>query len=127
VTFTSESGDYIGLGGNKLWRTGSGSIGLSGSLANGISVSVSGGASGESYSMDFAALPGESLAVGAYESAERAPFRTAGHPGIDISGEGRGCNKIAGRFTVLDLDPGLTRLWLVYEQHCEGGGRSAVR
>ena len=36
-----------------------------------------------------------------------------------MSGDGRGCNTSTGFFTVLDLAP--DRLWIVYEQHCEGG------
>jgi hypothetical protein len=57
--------------------------------------------------------------------AQRAPFREAGRPGIDISGDGRGCNTIEGLFEVKAFDVAadgtLQRLWIVYEQHCEGG------
>jgi hypothetical protein len=117
----SESGDYIGGGASRMWRPGTGSISVSGSTADTVNVGVSGGASGDSFTFTFAAAPGEDLTVGTYENAERTPFRTAGHPGIDIYGDGRGCNKTSGRFTVLDVTPDLSRLWIVYEQHCEGG------
>jgi hypothetical protein len=120
VTMVSETGDYIGGGGTRLWRAGSGSTSVSGSVEDGVTVHVSGGASGDAFDLRFAAAPGESLGVGTYDRAMRAPFRTDGRPGIDISGDGRGCNQISGRFTVLDLAPDLSRLWLVYEQHCEG-------
>jgi hypothetical protein len=65
------------------------------------------------------------LAPGVYDKAQRAPFREEGRPGIDISGDGRGCNEVSGRFEVRSLvvSPGgrLERLWIVYEHHCEGG------
>lgn len=121
VTMVSEQGDYIGQGSSRLWRTGSGSIGLSGSVTGVVSVSVSGGPSSDYFTMNFAAAEGQTFTAGQYDHAERTPFATAGHPGIDISGDGRGCNTIGGRFTVLDVDAALTRLWLVYEQHCENG------
>jgi len=88
-------------------------------------MSVSGGASGDAYSLEFAAPPGQALTVGVYDKAQRAPFREAGRPGIDISGDGRGCNTVTGRFEVkaFDVTPAgvLERLWIVYEHHCEGG------
>jgi hypothetical protein len=62
--------------------------------------------------------------LAANERAQRAPFAAAGRPGIDVSGDGRGCNTIAGRFEVkeyaLTADGSVERLWVVYEQHCEG-------
>src|SRR5512139_183993 len=35
-----------------------------------------------------------------------------------VQGEGRQCDKSTGRFTVLDVTPDLSRLWLTYEIHC---------
>lgn len=121
VTMVSEVGDYVGGGASWIWRPGAGTIGVTGSPSSAVNVSVSGGPSGTGFNMSFAAPQGETLDVGRYEDAERTPFRSAGHPGIDIHGDGRGCNTIEGSFTVLDLAPDLSRLWLVYEQHCEGG------
>jgi hypothetical protein len=75
--------------------------------------------------LDIAAPPGQTLQPGFYDNAQRAPFRTAGHPGIDIGGDGRGCNETTGSFYVHDYhlnssgDP--DRVWIDYEQHCEGG------
>jgi hypothetical protein len=60
-----------------------------------------------------------------YVGAQRAPFREAGRPGIEISGDGRGCNTISGSFEVRELvvaaDGSVQRAWIMYEQHCEGG------
>ena len=124
VVMYSESGDYIGGGQNRVFHSGNAQIGVSGSTAY-LTVSVSGGNFGDSYSMDFAAPPGETLAPGVYDKAQRAAFREQTRPGIDIGGDGRGCNTISGRFEVKDIavrsDGVLERLWIVYEQHCEGG------
>jgi heat shock protein HslJ len=124
VVMFSDPGDYIGGGGVRIYTPANGSITVSGSTAD-LTVGVSGGTNGDSYSMEFAAPFGQSLGPGVYDRAQRAPFREAGRPGIDIGGDGRGCNTISGRFEVKDLavssDGVLQRLWIVYEQHCEGG------
>jgi hypothetical protein len=120
-----SDGDYIGGGVQRIFDSGNATINVSGT-AGYLQISVAGGTFGDSYSLVFAAPPGESLASGGvYVDAQRAPFREAGHPGIDISGSGRGCNTDTGLFEVKDIGIGsggaITRLWIVYEQHCEGG------
>jgi hypothetical protein len=124
VVMYSDSGDYIGGGQMRVYHPGNGRISVGGSTSY-LTVSVSGGSLGDAYSMDFAAPPGHVLTPGVYDDAQRAPFRESGRPGIDISGDGRGCNEDAGRFEVkaFDVSPAgvLQRLWIVYEQHCEGG------
>ena len=53
--------------------------------------------------------------------------RLSGKPGGQGSTSpvsGRGCNEISGLFQVKDIaftGSTLTRLWIIYEQHCEGG------
>jgi hypothetical protein len=57
-----------------------------------------------------------------YDDAQRAPFASPGHPGIDIGGDGRGCNTISGRFQVEELawsGTTLTRFTATFEQFCE--------
>src|SRR5215470_6918814 len=123
VVMFSDPGDWIGGGSQRLFRNGDSSITMGGSPGY-VTVNVSGGTFGDSYSMDFAAPPGDTLAPGYYIHAQRAPFREAGRPGIDIYGSGRGCNEDSGQFQVRDIafsGSTLTRLWIVYEQHCEGG------
>ena len=75
------------------------------------------------YGLRFAAPSGEDLAVGAYEGAVRTPV--AGEPGLDIDGNGAGCNTVTGRFEVLDIafdaEGGLDRFAVDFEHHCEGG------
>lgn len=124
VVMLSDSGDYIGGGVPRWYHPGNAQISVSGSTGY-LTVDISGGNLGDYFHMDFAAPPGQALAPGTYVGAQRASFREAGRPGIDVSGDGRGCNTIEGLFEVkaLDLNPDgtLARLWIVYEQHCEGG------
>lgn len=73
------------------------------------------------------------LAVGSYTDAQRAAFAESGHAGLDIGGNGRGCNSISGSFTVTDFtyeivaDPlggsptfNVLSFAATFEQHCEG-------
>jgi hypothetical protein len=69
------------------------------------------------------------LAPQVYTDAMRWPFQTTGHPGLDVSGDGRGCNMVTGRFQIEDLttsDNGLKSFTATFEHHCEGNA-SAVR
>lgn len=124
VVMLSDPGDWVGGGTPRLYHAGNASIALGGS-AGYVTVRVSGGNLGDYFDLDFAAPPGFALAPGYYVGAQRAAFREAGRPGIDISGDGRGCNTISGLFEVKDIavnaNGAVTRFWAVYEQHCEGG------
>jgi hypothetical protein len=76
------------------------------------------------FSFAFSAPPTDLLAPGEYDEAQQQVSTQPGHAGIDIDGDGHGCNVETGRFDVKDLglsDTGrVTRLWILYEQHCEG-------
>src|SRR5206468_1452242 len=53
------------------------------------------------------------------------PFENGTTPGIDMAGEGRGCNTVRGRFDVLEVaygtDGAVRRFAADFVQHCEGG------
>jgi Fibronectin type III domain len=127
ITMVSESGDYIGGGTERFFDDANAEL----QVAEGgwaIYLQTSGGTYGESFSLTFQAGSGRVLGPGWYPDAQRAGFQASGRPGMDISGEGRGCNQIAGNFEVRDIawspTGTLQRLWLIYEQHCEGGNRA---
>jgi hypothetical protein len=70
----------------------------------------------------FGAPKGQFLRVGEYRNAKRHAF-SKDAPGIDFSGEGRGCNMIAGEFVVWELevkDNQITKLAIDFVQRCEG-------
>jgi hypothetical protein len=79
---------------------------------------------GHGFQLWFAPAAGDTWHLGAYENAERADYRSAGHPGIDLFGDGRGCNTVTGRFVVDQLKLDSTGLPVVFsaqfEFHCEG-------
>ena len=78
------------------------------------------------WNAEFAPPQGTDLVVGAYENATRWPFQAPTEPGLSFSGQGRGCNRLTGRFDVLDAvyDPNtgaVISFAVDFEQHCEGG------
>ena len=121
-----DAGDFISGGQLILLTTNDAQF--HGTYGDGVQISIQGSAE---WTLDFTAPQGETLAVGSYDRAERAPFHSPRRPGIDISGDGRGCNTIAGRFQVLDLDYDATtgtlnRFAANFEQHCEEGAAALV-
>ncbi|WHT18747.1 hypothetical protein N8J89_37525 [Crossiella sp. CA-258035] len=121
--FASDPGDYIGGGVTKAYSGSTTVFTMGGTVANGLSLGVSGQRDG--WHVELAAPRGESLKVGKYLDAQRSAFREDGHPGIDIGGNGRGCNKISGSFEITELvtnpDGTVKALAATVEQHCEGG------
>lgn len=55
------------------------------------------------YYLDLAAPRGQTLTRGVYSKAERAAFRTGRAPGLDLSGNGSGCNEVWGSFTIRQI------------------------
>ncbi len=121
VYLDSESGDYIGQGLTYLFTPEDGGpILASNNVSAGYAEISAGG-----FSYRFEALQGDPLVVGAYEGATRYPFNDATEPGLSVSGNGRGCNSLTGRFDVLEItrhpDGKLKNFAADFEQHCEGG------
>lgn len=57
-----------------------------------------------------------------YEEAQRFPFEAPGHPGLDVGGDGRGCNEVSGRFELhtLRITEGVVdELLVTFEHRCE--------
>lgn len=121
-SFRGDPGDYISLGRSWRYDTGNATIGVSRNFDNGVSVAISGATW---WSFDTAAPGNAPLAVGTYGGATRFPFQAATEPGLNLSGDGRGCNTLSGSFTVhqAQFDAGGTPqvLDIDFEQHCEGG------
>ena len=123
ITMIGAQGDYIS-GGSQYLFDAPGTIAMSGNAGT-VEVNTPspvGAAFG--YTMDFAAPTGGQLSVGEYDNAERYPFESAGHPGLSIWGDGRGCNQDFGWFIIKDIhldgSGNVNRFWALYEQHCEG-------
>jgi hypothetical protein len=80
---------------------------------------------GEWWDLYFdSAMLSAALDAQVYENAQRWPLEAVGHPGIDVSGDGRGCNTETGRFQIESMvvtNDALTTFTATFEQHCEGG------
>ncbi len=72
----------------------------------------------------FAAPKGKPLLPGTYRNVARYPLTEPDQPGMDVSGEGRGCRHVGGLFTVHEAEFGdngdVLRFSADFEQHCDG-------
>ncbi len=73
------------------------------------------------------------LRPGEYRDCERAAFAGVGHPGLDIGGDGRGCNMLTGQFSIGSIvvdysgsEPRLVEFSASFLQYCENQTREYV-
>ncbi|MFF1452562.1 hypothetical protein ACFVYF_31185 [Streptomyces sp. NPDC058274] len=125
---TSQPGDYIGQGATASYTSKTATITAGGSAEY---VRFRVWADDTWWDVDLAAPQGEKLHPGVYRDAERAAFRTGRSPGLDVSGDGRGCNEVFGQFSVnqieTDADGAITVLDATYTQHCESATAPALK
>lgn len=80
---------------------------------------------GSSWNLTFASpQTGPPLTTTVYLGAARAPFAPPGKPGLEVTGNGHGCNVLTGSFQVLELgltSGALSSFAATFEQHCESG------
>jgi hypothetical protein len=118
--YTSESGDYVGGGGAERYTPANATLSVKGTAAF-LTVSVRNDT--DSWSIDLAAPLGEKLHRGMYYDAERAAFRTGTAPGLDVSGNHRGCNEVWGSFAINQIATNeagkVIMLDATFTQHCE--------
>jgi hypothetical protein len=136
LSFSGDAGDYISGGKSYSYSTSKGdALDVSSSSGSTLSVRVN-AYNGDWWTLDLDApgtpdrpVPGQSaiLAPGTYSAAHRYPFNGNG-PGLDLSGDGRGCNELTGSFTVTRavFSGGYVQTFdATFEQHCEGGTPAA--
>ena len=126
LSLNSQPGDYIGQGQQRTLTAADGQFSARANYDNGVSLSFHGHDMAVWWYLDFAAPGNLRLTPGVYELATRFPFQAATVPGLSVSGEGRGCNTLTGRFEVLEVTYGPSGEVLTFaadfEQHCEGVG-----
>jgi hypothetical protein len=127
-SFSGDQGDYISGGGSYNYSTtANDSLNVT-SDGDHIQVGVT-GVNGDWWSLDLAAPSDQTLAPGlvpgTYSGTTRYPFQALTVPGLDLSGNGRGCNTLIGSFTIQNVVFGpynyVQELDATFEQHCEGG------
>jgi hypothetical protein len=114
----SDAGDYVGGGVTKTYLNSTSLIEVQGA-ATGFSLSASG--LRDWWSGSFSPPSGETFVVGRTYQTTR--FADATHAGLDVTGNGRGCNTSTGTLTIQSLevtDGRISHLRAVFEQHCEG-------
>lgn len=130
-SYVSDSGDYIGQGLSATYTDPPDSFILAHlygpyttppTLSSGFEVYVT-DATGDWWYINIAPPIGKKLRVGTYTGAERAAFRTGSAPGLDVYGDGRGCNTLSGSFTISSLKTTrsgvITGVAASFTQHCE--------
>ena len=116
----SQAGDFVGRGGQGVLSPAISQWSLT-SWENGNSVDIYISDGTETWRLDFSAPEGSPLSVGYYGAARRYPVTPLN--GLSVSGHGRGCNRITGRFAILEIvlgsDGTVERFAADFEQHCE--------
>ncbi|NDQ56372.1 MAG: hypothetical protein GZ088_04765 [Acidipila sp.] len=124
LTLHSQPGDYVGQGMNQTFTPADGIFTAQSTFNGGVEFSFRTPTFSQFWSLDFRPPIGQRLVKGEYEGAQRFAFHAPPKPGIDVSGDGRGCNIDTGRFLVSDVafaeDGSVQRLAIDFEQHCEG-------
>ena len=111
-----DEGDYISGGRSYSYASPAHSF-IVGGNSKMVNVSVG------PWNIEFKAPSGRRLKPGRFTGARRAPF-SGRAAGLEISGDGRGCNELTGEFTVKRASfdrHGVRTFSVTFEQHCEGG------
>jgi hypothetical protein len=123
LTLDSQPGDYIGQGITQTFTATDGTFSVS-NTTDTVSISFNTSTFSQFWYLDFGSASTMKFGWGEYDGAQRTAFRSPTRPGIDVSGDGRGCNTDTGRFLVSDFalntDGTIARLAIDFEQHCEG-------
>lgn len=119
----SDPGDYIGQGQTYYYTPADGSFTAQKNYDQGVSLSFNTPNYSHWWYLDFAGANSQPLTVGTYTGALRFPFQGSA-PGLNVDGDGRGCNTLTGTFTVLEVSYGtgntIQSFDATFEQHCEG-------
>ncbi|HET9579015.1 MAG TPA: DUF11 domain-containing protein [Usitatibacter sp.] len=121
--YQSTSGDFVGGGTTRIFLAPPSRLARAQSFEpNDMQLSLQ-GTEGHLWSATFTAPQKAIIVPGVYENATRWPFQDPAVPGLDFSGDGRGCNQLYGRFVVREAqyaaDGTLQRFAADFEQHCE--------
>ena len=123
LTLRSQPGDFVGGGQNLTFNEVDGMFQVY-VFNNDVNIVFNTPGHSHFWNLVFGAPDHAPLVPGLYEGATRASFRGPGEAGLDIGGDGRGCNSVTGRFEVLEATYGtagnILTFAATFEQHCEG-------
>lgn len=101
LSFSSTPGDWVGGGTTKSYSPSNAAMTFHGTRSA-IHLWVVGN-DGKSWTLDLAAPVQRVLEPGEYFYAERAVDVTGRSPGLDFSGDGRGCSFVQGYFAIRQI------------------------
>jgi hypothetical protein len=122
LVMSSDAGDWIGDGQSYSYTPANAVIHPTFGAREGVRFYVN-PASGGYWEGNFSPAEGGVIAPGHYAGATRDPFRGSA-PGIEVTGNNRGCNTMNGEFTVHEATYNsyghLQTISLDFVQHCNG-------
>jgi hypothetical protein len=120
----SPAGDYIGQGRTTLYTEPATTFGIT--ADPNVQITTYDTTPGYHWMVWMAGRYNQArLAVGLYDGVQRYGFHNPAKGGLDVFGEGRGCNEVLGSFAVDQIswdDAGLVSISARFEQRCEGTG-----
>jgi len=138
--YESDKGDGIGQGQTRFYTPTQGRLSTNSEAKSKLTVNFEGQEQQRSvwWYMTFVAANDQDLVPGRYENATRAPFQPKSGNGINIDGNGRGCNTVKGSFEIFEIEFteivhaegfktfNVAKLALNFTQHC-GNDEPAMR
>lgn len=126
IAFSSSTGDYIGQGKETVITDEYGNFSMRLNSKNQIYIHYRGSTF---WSLNLAAPQESRLSAGTYNGAQRSAANS--RPGLDFSGDGRGCNQLKGNFTINNIvfsadETEVLVLDATFVQYCEGGSASLM-
>jgi hypothetical protein len=129
VTAVSDGSDEVGRGNDRVWL-GNDHVTVTRLQGGAIAVQASTGDDANGYTLRATFIPpsGESLTTGDYNATQSdAPAPGEAGMGVEANLDVPGTDAVkycpdetTDNFTVHDISPDLSRLWITYEQHCWG-------
>jgi hypothetical protein len=134
LTMQSSTGDYIGGGRDYRYTESNGSeleyFTVTPSYVRFRASGPDAATTGDVWDLFVAPPAGRTFRVGDTFPVQRESFQTAPYGGLDIGGQGRGCNTVSGTVRVADFetspDGRVLRFDLQMVQNCDGSGPPLV-
>lgn len=104
LTLSGDAGEFVSAG--KSWNLKNPAQAIQLTQDGPGEIEISFGHGESEFDASFSTDTGQRFVVKTYGGAERFGFASDGHPGIEISGDGRACNGIVGSFTVTNVTYG---------------------
>jgi hypothetical protein len=119
--FSGDAGEFVSSGKSWTLKSPAQEIQLTQNGPGDIQISF--GHEEKEFDASFSTDSGKRFEVKAYGGAERWGFASDGHAGLEVSGDGHGCNEIVGSFNVTNVeytpDGKISRFAATFVQRCD--------